>query len=245
MQPPPSRARIIPPRPGAPKPGTPAVDPLWTRANNQVMQFMNPMLARLAAQRVAAEANARQVAPQHIAALQGQLQQGAGKMDESYNRGIVASSTVNDALANRMNVQGGAAQSDLTAKLAQIGAQDTGQIAQTYQNAGNAGFATGSADLQQLIAERAAGGAYQAKLVSGTLSLRADGTYSFQFGIRIEDSGNVRTAADSDGGLWNVNDNAITLASTQGDISRTGTVSGNVVTLQSSIRVLGLTKNRQ
>ena len=35
-------------------------------------------------------------------------------------------------------------------------------------------------------------GAYQAKLVSGTLSLRADGTYSFQFGIRIEDSGALR-----------------------------------------------------
>lgn len=88
-------------------------------------------------------------------------------------------------------------------------------------------------------------GAYQAKLVSGTLSLSADGTYSFQFGIRIEDSGNVRTAADSDGGLWNVNDNAMTLASTRGDISRTGTVSGNVMTLQSSSRVFGLTKNRQ
>jgi len=49
-------------------------------------------------------------------------------------------------------------------------------------------------------------GAYQAKLASGTLSLRADGSYSMQFGIRIEDSGNLRTAANSDDGLWNVND---------------------------------------
>ena len=88
-------------------------------------------------------------------------------------------------------------------------------------------------------------GAYQAKLVSGTLSLRADGTYSFEFGIRIEDSGNIRTAANSDGGLWNVNDNAVTLASTHGDIARTGTVSGNAMTLQSSSRVFGLTKVRQ
>ena len=85
-------------------------------------------------------------------------------------------------------------------------------------------------------------GAYQAKLVSGTLTLRSDGTYALQFGIRIEDSGNVRTAAESDGGLWNVNEKAITLASTQGDSARTGTVSGNVITLQSSIRVFGLTK---
>jgi hypothetical protein len=156
------RPRIIPPRPGVVKP--PAVDPLWTRANNQVMQFMNPMLARLASQRVAAEANARQVAPQHIAALQGQLQVGASQMDASNNRGIVASSAVNDALANRLGSQGAAAQSDLSAKLAQIGAADPGAIAETYKGAANAGFATGSADLQQLIAERAAAGTYQAKL---------------------------------------------------------------------------------
>jgi hypothetical protein len=156
------RPRIIPPRPGVPK--APIVDPLWTRANNQVMQFMNPMLARLASQRVAAEANARQVAPQHIAALQGQLQVGAGQMDASNNRGIVASSAVNDALANRLGNQGAAAQGDLSAKLAQIGAADPGAIAETYKGAANAGFATGSADLQQLIAERAAAGTYQAKL---------------------------------------------------------------------------------
>ena len=87
-------------------------------------------------------------------------------------------------------------------------------------------------------------GAYQAKLVSGTLSLRSDGTNSFQFGIRLEDSGNLRSTTDSDGGLWNVNDRAITLASTQGDIARTGTVSGSMMTLQSSTRVFGLTKTR-
>ena len=87
-------------------------------------------------------------------------------------------------------------------------------------------------------------GAYQAKLASGTLELAADGTYSFEFGIRIEDSGNVRTTTDSDGGLWNVKDNAITLASTQGTIPRTGTVSGNAMTLRSSAGVFELTKNR-
>jgi hypothetical protein len=128
------------------------------------MQFMNPMLARLASQRVAAEANARAVNPQHIAALQGQLQVGAGKMDESFNRGIVGSSAVNDALANRLNNVGGAEQQNLSAKLAQIGAADTGAVQQMYQGASNAGFASGGADIQRLISERAAGGAYQAKL---------------------------------------------------------------------------------
>ena len=88
-------------------------------------------------------------------------------------------------------------------------------------------------------------GAYQAKLVSGTLELSATGTYSLQLGIRIDDSGNVRSTADSDGGLWNVNDKAITLASTQGKSARTGTVAGNTMTLQSGTGVFGLTKTRQ
>lgn len=87
-------------------------------------------------------------------------------------------------------------------------------------------------------------GAYQAKVASGTLTLSSDGTYSLQFGIRIEDSGNIRTAAESDGGLWNAEANAITLASTRGDIARTGIASGDAITLQSGVRVLGLTKNR-
>ncbi len=158
----PVRPRIIPG--AAPKPQAPAVNPLFDQANKTVMGFMNPMLARLAAQRVAAEANARAVNPQHVAALQGQLQVGAGKMDESYNRGIVSSGAVNDALANRLNAVGGAEQSSLSQKLGQIGAADTGEVQKMYQGASNAGFATGAADLQQLISERAAGGAYQAKL---------------------------------------------------------------------------------
>ena len=87
-------------------------------------------------------------------------------------------------------------------------------------------------------------GAYQAKLASGTLSLSSDGTYVLEFGIRIEDSGNIRNASNSDGGLWNVNHEAITLASTQGSSTWTGTVAGNAMTLQTSGRVLGLTKTR-
>ena len=88
-------------------------------------------------------------------------------------------------------------------------------------------------------------GAYRLNLASGNLALRSDGTYSLQLGIRIEDSGNVRATTDSDAGLWNVNHGAVTLASTQGDTSRTGTVSGDVMTLQSGGRVFRLTKSRQ
>jgi hypothetical protein len=85
-------------------------------------------------------------------------------------------------------------------------------------------------------------GAYQAKLASATLNLKADGTYSFQFGIRIEDSGNIRSTSDSDAGLWNASANAITLTSNEGSVTRTGTVAQGTMTLQSSTLVLGLRK---
>ena len=156
----PVKKRIISPM----RPAAPPVDPLWNQANKTVMGFMNPMLSRLAAQRVAAEANARKTSVAHGDALSQALVQSAKPIDESYNRGIVASSTVNDALANRLNAQGGAAQQNLSSQLAQIGAADNQAVSGMYQGASNAGFASGAADLQQLIAERAAGGAYQAKL---------------------------------------------------------------------------------
>jgi hypothetical protein len=88
-------------------------------------------------------------------------------------------------------------------------------------------------------------GAYKAKLASGTLTVRSGGTYTFDFGIRIEDSGNVRTQSDTDDGHWSVNGNAITLTSARGTNTKTGTVTGINMTLQSSTNVLALTKNRQ
>lgn len=85
-------------------------------------------------------------------------------------------------------------------------------------------------------------GAYQARLVSGTLNLNANGTYSLDLNHRVDDSGNVRTGTDSDVGVWNISRDSITLASTVGNLAKTGTVSGNVITLQASIRVLVLRK---
>lgn len=87
-------------------------------------------------------------------------------------------------------------------------------------------------------------GAYQARLASGTLQLKADGTYSFQFGIRIEDSGNVRSQTQSDGGVWTATANAITLTSSQGSGTRTGVVSGRAMTLQSGPLALALTRQQ-
>lgn len=87
-------------------------------------------------------------------------------------------------------------------------------------------------------------GAYQAKLASATLTLQADGTYAFQFAIRIEDSGNIRSVSQTDGGVWNTSAGTVTLTSTQAGFTRTGAVSGGVMTLQSSTFVFGLAKQQ-
>lgn len=86
-------------------------------------------------------------------------------------------------------------------------------------------------------------GAYRAKLASGTLALKSDGTYSFQIGIRIEDSGTIRTQTDDDAGVWNATGStAVTLTSTEANFSRSGTVSGGALTLQSGPAVFSLRK---
>lgn len=87
-------------------------------------------------------------------------------------------------------------------------------------------------------------GAYQAKLASAALDLKSDGTYSFDFGIRIEDSGNLRSTSQSDAGVWTRSGNTVTLTSSEGSVARFGTVSGDVMTLQSSRYVFALTKQQ-
>jgi hypothetical protein len=87
-------------------------------------------------------------------------------------------------------------------------------------------------------------GAYQAKLASAALDLKSDGTYSFDFGIRIEDSGTLRSTSQSDAGVWTRSGNTVTLTSSEGSVARFGTVSGDVMTLQSSRYVFALTKQQ-
>src|SRR5262245_14982904 len=55
-------------------------------------------------------------------------------------------------------------------------------------------------------------GAYQARLVSGTLALNANSNYTFVFNVRIDDSGNIRTTTVSEAGQWNLTRDSITLA---------------------------------
>ena len=85
-------------------------------------------------------------------------------------------------------------------------------------------------------------GAYRLQVVSGTLTMDPGGTYAQELGLRIEDSGNVRTSTDSDAGRWTVVGDSITLVSDGGGFSRTGTVVGDAITLQSSAWVFRLRK---
>ena len=85
-------------------------------------------------------------------------------------------------------------------------------------------------------------GAYQARLTSGTLTLKADGTYLFTINHRIDDSGNVRTGSDSDTGLWTLNGSALAFASVEAHFPRTGMISGKTITIQSSEKTLVLRK---
>ena len=79
-------------------------------------------------------------------------------------------------------------------------------------------------------------GAYQARPLSGTLKLNANSTYSLEFNVRLDETGNSRLSTVSEAGSWNVTPDSITLAANAGSFTRTGTVSGNVITLQSSDR---------
>lgn len=85
-------------------------------------------------------------------------------------------------------------------------------------------------------------GTYKARIVSGALALKPNGSYTFGFDLSLDDGVKLRPAADSDAGRWSVSGNAISLTSALDTFPRAGTVSGNVITLQSSTRVFVLRK---
>jgi len=81
-------------------------------------------------------------------------------------------------------------------------------------------------------------GTYRASVASGTLTLSEDGTYLYTVGYQLDDGINIRAQADSDAGTWTLTGGSIALASTQSSFSLSGTVSDNVVRLQSTERLL-------
>lgn len=152
------RPSILPPKP--------VVDPLLGRANTVAEQMFSPLFQRLGAARAAAEANARAAYGTHAAALEGALQKTSAPISGAFDTAIGQSAKVNEAVANRLQNQGQVASSGLATQLAQISADPAAaaQLAKFYQDAGNAEFAHGSADLQHLIARKGEAGSYQGKL---------------------------------------------------------------------------------
>lgn len=202
-------------RPQVPRPGVtappmaPSGDPLMKRANDTVYGMVNPLIQRLAQSRAAAEANARAA----YAASTGQLEKGlmatAAPISQAYNTAIGSSAAVNEAVADRLKGAGGGATSDLAAKLAQIQAnpETANNLAGVYQGAEGAGFASGAADLQHLLGQRAEGLAYTAKLpqiarIEGGRNLQqALSQGNAQFGER--ESALLEDAQKQSYDLWN------------------------------------------
>lgn len=83
---------------------------------------------------------------------------------------------------------------------------------------------------------------YHIQLVSGSLTLNANNTYAWNLGLRVDDSGRIRTDAQSDSGTWTMVNSTLSLTSAQGNLPKTATVSGNIMTMQSSTIVFGLRK---
>lgn len=168
---PPVAKTFVPQRPNVTNHPSDAVggrptDPLWGSAESTIFGMVSPLIQRLAAQRVAAEENARRVSGTHASALEQALGATAAPVAQSFDKAIGSSAAVNEAVANRLNNQGTTASSGLAAQLAQIGAnpETAQQLAQTYRGASGAGFAHGAADLQHLIGRGAEAASYTAKL---------------------------------------------------------------------------------
>lgn len=162
-------APVRPPvRPGAARPVSPSqtpVDPLWGSAQSTVFGMTSPLISRLAQQRVAAEEATRRAYATHSDSYANAMAQSAAPIGSAYQSAIQNSAKVEDALGARLRGEGEASTGSLAAALAQIGGTaGTGEAAKVWQGAGNAGFATGAADLQHLLGRQGEAQAYQAKL---------------------------------------------------------------------------------
>ncbi len=180
-----------------------------TRANSTVFDMMNPLMQRLAASRVQAEQGARSAYGAHADALGKGLMGTAVPITQAYDTAIGSSAAVNEAVANRLKGEGGAATSGLNAQLAQISANPSTsqELGATYSGAEGAGYASGAADLQHLLGQKAEAQAYTGKLPGiariegGRLLAQALSEMNQEFGER--ESGLYADAQDKSFNLWN------------------------------------------
>lgn len=91
-------------------------------------------------------------------AVQGIVDAQRAPLNSNYSTAIQEAAAVNDAVANRLNAQGGAATTDLKSQLAALG-QDpnaaTADLSKYYSGLGGANYAMDSGDVQRLIGRQA------------------------------------------------------------------------------------------
>lgn len=73
-------------------------------------------------------------------------------------------------------------------------------------------------------------GADRLEVVSGTLTINEDGTFSDRATFRITESGNVTTEQEAVAGTYTRNNNAFTFSDTDGDVY-SGSLQGNTMTV--------------
>lgn len=126
----------------------------------------------------------------------------------------------------------------LTLAVAMIGCGNDDVITSPTPLAISGEYALSSIDGVQLPATVLDLGAYRLTLASGSLKLNADSSYLIVYGLRVDDSGNVRFDSDSDSGRWSAKARTLSMQSTGGNDRKTGIAFGDSVMLQSSTRTL-------
>jgi hypothetical protein len=143
---------------GLPTYTPPNQDETMAGANRAAQGIYEPLLAdiarRYAEQRSAAMQRQRATA----AATQQAYTAAREPLANVYNSAIGQATTLENAVSNRLKGQGESRTADFAAKLAQMGAPETGaaqELATTYQGADAAGFASGMSDVGRLVSRGA------------------------------------------------------------------------------------------
>lgn len=140
--------------------------------NQQIQQrataALDPVIAKITAAVNARAASQQQAVRGYTNQVAQQLAAGAHTLSDPYQQAAQQSAAATQALSDRIQSGGQQTGGDLAAKLAALNAPAVGQTAarvgQEGVGAGNALYATGNADIQELLKNAASAGSYGAKL---------------------------------------------------------------------------------
>jgi hypothetical protein len=141
-------------------PGLPKLDPaaIMAAANQQAKGITDPILAQINAQ-YQRERDAAIARQQQMAAATDQAYASArDPLANVYNSAIQQGTELENAVSNRLKGVGDSRSSDFAARLAQMGAPQTGaaqELATKYKGADAAGFAKGMNDVGRLVSRGA------------------------------------------------------------------------------------------